>query len=138
MSFVHGKNTYLSLDGKNLSAFTSASELSRSADIHDVTNYAGAAAENAHEYVGGLTDGKSTLSGTYDSTAVTGPRAVINPLIGSTVVLIRRPEGTGTGKPQDTVDVVVKDYVETSPVADMVKWSAELQLSGSVVSAAQA
>lgn len=131
--FVHGKNTYISLNAADLSAFTDASELSRTSDSHDVTAYG----KNSHVKQGGLLDAKATMSGTYDNGA-TGPRATIEPLIGTVVTLVRRPEGTGTGKPQDTVSVLVVGYVETNPVADMVKWSAELECSDEIVSAAQA
>jgi len=134
MTFVHGKNTFISLDGKDLSAYTDASELNQSADNHDVTTYG----KNSHVKAGGLLDGKATMSGTYDNTAVTGPRAVIKPLLGTTVPLIRQTEGVGAGKPQDTVDVVVTGYVETNPVADMVKWSCEMELSDDVDSTPQA
>ena len=89
-------------------------------------------------YEGGLTDSKFTMSGTYDSTAVTGPRAALNPLLATTVAVIRQPEGAGTGKPQDSFSAVLTGYVETNPVADMVKWSAEFQVSGAVNSTAQA
>jgi hypothetical protein len=133
MAFVHGKNTYISLDAKDLSAYTNTSELSRSADSHDVTTYG----KNSHVYQGGLLDGKASMGGIYDSTALTGPRAVIEPLIGTTVELIRRPEGTGTGKPEDTVDVLVVGYVETNPVADMVTWSCELQCSDDIATTVQ-
>ncbi len=126
--FIHGKNTYISLDANDLSAFTNSSELARKADTHDVTTYG----KDSHVYQGGLLDGTSKAEGVYDNTAVTGPRAVIEPLIGQTVELIRRPEGTGTGKPQDKVDVVVMGYTESSPVADMVKWSVDLQCSDDV------
>jgi hypothetical protein len=134
MAFVHGKGTFISLDAKDLSAFTDSSELNRSADSHDVTTYG----KNAHVYQGGLKDGKASMSGTYDNTAVTGPRAVIMPLLGTVVPLIRQTEGTGSGKPQDAVDVLVTGYVETNPVADMVKWSCEMVLSDDVDTAAQA
>jgi hypothetical protein len=78
-----------------------------------------------------------SAGGIYDNTASTGPRAVIEPLVGTKVPAVRRPEGTGSGKPQDTVDVVVTSYVETSPVADMVTWSVELQGSDAVASTTQ-
>jgi hypothetical protein len=133
MPFVHGKDTFVSLDGDNLSAFSNTSELVRTGDSHDVTTFG----QDAHVYNGGLTDGTSTLAGIYDSTALTGPRAVIEPLIGTVVVLIRQPEGAGSGLPQDEVNVLVTSYTETNPVADMVTWAVELQLSGAVDSAAQ-
>jgi hypothetical protein len=133
MAFVHGKDTYISLDGDDLSAFANSSDLTRKADKHDVTTYG----KDDHVYQGGLGDGEANISGIYDNTAATGPRAVIEPLVGTVVPLVRRPEGTGSSLPQDTVDVLVEEYVETSPVADMVTWSVKLQLSDAVDSTAQ-
>lgn len=133
MTFVHGKDTYVSLNGSNLSTYTNESDLSREADEHDVTTYG----KSAHVVQGGLLGGKASLKGVYDNTASVGPRAVIRPLVGTVVTLIRRPEGTGTGRPQDSVSVHVKSYVETNPVADMVAWSCELTLSDSVTSTTQ-
>lgn len=130
--FIHGKDTFISLDGDDLSTATNASELGLTADTHDVTTYG----KSAHVYQGGLTDGTAKMSGIYDSGAG-GPKAVIQALIGQTVELIRQPEGPGTGKPQDKVDVVVKGYTESSPVADMVTWSADLQCSDTVDSTPQ-
>lgn len=132
MAFKHSKDTVITLNAVDLSAFTDASELNRTADIHDVTAYG----KNSHVKVGGLLDAKSTMSGTYDDGA-TGPRATIEPLIGTTVTLIRKPVGTGAGKPQDSVSVVVVGYVETNPVADTVKWSAELECTDEITTTAQ-
>lgn len=133
MSFVHGKDTFISLDGDDLSTYTNTSELNQTADSHDVTCYG----KTAHVYEGGLKDGKATMGGIYDNTASVGPRPVIQPLLGTKVTLIRRPEGTGSGKPQDTAFVVVVGYVETNPVADMVTWSCDLQLSDAVTGSSQ-
>lgn len=133
MGFVHGKNTAISVATKDLSAFTDSSEIKRSADDHDVTTYG----NDAHVYAGGLTDGTFSMSGTYDSTATTGPRAVLNPLLGTVVLILRKPEGTGSGKAQDSFNGLLTGYVETNPVADMVKWSAEFNISGDVDSTPQ-
>lgn len=133
MSFVHGKNTYVSLAGVNLSTFVTTSSFERTADKHDVTTYG----KNAHVFNGGLLSGSATMSGIYDNTVSTGPRAAIEALVGTVVQLIRRPEGTGAGKPQDKVQVHVDKYVETSPVADMVTWSCDLTLSDDVDMTAQ-
>jgi hypothetical protein len=133
MSFVHGKNTYISLNGADLSQYTDTSDFKRGSDEHDLTTYG----KTAHVVGGGLLNGSASMGGTYDNTAGTGPRAVIRPLIGQTVTLIRRTEGTGSGKPQDSVSVLVKNYVETNPVADYVKWSCEMTLSDTVTSTTQ-
>jgi len=132
MAFVHGKNTFISLNAVNLSAFVNTSELNRSGDSHDVTTYG----KSSHVYAGGLLDGKATMAGIYDNTAA-GPRDTIEPLIGTVVTLIRRVEGTGAGLPQDSVSVLVTGYVETNPVADMVTWSCEMQCSDEINSANQ-
>jgi len=132
MAFKHGKDTVITLNAVDLSAFTNTSELNRSADSHDVTTYG----KSSHVYVGGLLDAKATMSGTYDDGAA-GPRATIEPLIGTVVTLIRKPVGTGAGKPQDSVSVVVTGYVETNPVADMVAWSCEMQCTDEITTTEQ-
>jgi hypothetical protein len=132
MAFVHGKNTYISVDGDDLSAFTNTSTLTRTADSHDVTTYG----KNSHVFQGGLLNGTASMGGIYDNGA-TGPREVLEPLIGTVVALVRRPEGTGSSLPQDTVDVLITSYVETNPVADMVTWTCEFQLSDDVDSTPQ-
>lgn len=136
MALVHGKNTYISLDGVNLSTYVKTSEWTREADEHDVTTYG----NNSHVVRSGLLGGKFTMSGVYDTTASVGPRAKLNALIaaGTNVVLIRRPEGTASTKPEDEVSVMVKSYVETSPVDDYVAWSCECTLAGDVDSTPQA
>lgn len=134
MSFVHGKNTYISINAKDLSTYTKSSELERSADSHDNTTYG----KNSHVYGGGLLDASFKAEGVYDSTASTGPRAVLQPIVGTVVELIRRPEGTGTGKPEETVDVLITKYTETNPVDDMIKWAVEGQCSDDIATTTQA
>lgn len=134
MAFVHSKNTVIIFNGDDLSQFCSSSELERGADEHDVTTYG----KNDHVFSGGLGMGSQSIEGIYDNTASTGPRGVIEPQIGNVVPIVRRPEGTGSGKPQDAFQALVTKYVETSPVADMVKWSAELTVSDAVTSTTQA
>lgn len=132
MAFTHGKNTFISLNAVDLSAFTNTSEFERSADSHDTTCYGKA----DHTFQGGLGNATAKMSGIYDDTT-SGPRDTIEPLIGTVVTLVRRPEGTGSGKPQDSVSVLVTKYVETNPVADMVAWSCEMQCSDAVTSTNQ-
>lgn len=128
MAFIHGKGTAVSLDGDDLSAYTNNVEWSRPADTHDVTTFG----KNSKVYQGGLLDGTATLTGVYDNTASTGPAAVIEPLLGQTAPFVYEPEGSGSGKPVKTVDVVVGEYAETAPVADMVTWTVTLQMSDDV------
>lgn len=130
MAFKHGKDTVIKLNAVDLSTFVTTSDLDRKADSHDVTTYG----NGSYVYAGGLLDATASMAGVYDNTAATGPRAVIRPLIGTVVVLVRQPEGAGVGKPQDSVNVLITKYVETNPVADMVTWSCEMQCSGPITS----
>lgn len=133
MAFVHGKGSVVTLGGDDLSAYTNSVEFSRSADTHDVTTFG----KNSKVYAGGLKDGTCTLEGIYDNTAMTGPGAVIRALLGTTSELIWQPEGLGTGKPTFTVDCVVNSYEESAPVAEMITWSCEVQLSDDVAETPQ-
>ena len=122
------------IDAKDLSAFSNSFTFSRSADTHDVTTFG----KNSKVYAPGLKDGTGKIEGIYDSTAVTGPGAVLRPLVGAAAVeLVYKPEGTGSGKPTATVDVLVTTYDEDAPVADMITFSAELQLSDDIADTTQ-
>lgn len=134
MGWQHGKHTVITVDTKDISAFCSTSELTRGADSHDVTGYG----KDDHVFEGGLRKGSFSCEGTYDNTAVTGPRAVLDPLIGTVVACTREPEGTGTGKPHQAFSAMLEEYVETNPVADMVKWSAKFTVSDAVTTTQQA
>lgn len=132
MAFVHGKNTYISINAVDLSAYFNTSTFTRGADSHDVTTYG----KSDHCYAGGLGANSFSGGGVYDNGS-SGPRDTLEPLVGTVVTLIRRVEGTGSGLPQDSVSVLITQYVETSPVADMVAWSIEAQCSDAVTSTNQ-
>lgn len=133
MSFIHGKDLFVSLNAVDLSPFSDNVEFGRSGDSHDVTTFG----KQAHVKQGGLLDGTASISGTYDNGAGS-PEATIDPLVGTVVPLIYRPEGTGVGRPQKACQVLVQEYVETAPVADMVKWSLSLEISDVVTKTTQA
>lgn len=136
MATVRGRHAYWSLDGVDLSAFGDATDPERTADTYETTTYH--PTNRGKTYAGGNLDGTCTVGGLYDNGASNTPRTVIEPNLGETVEFIYRPEGTGTGKPQKTVDVVVSKYTESIPPGDMVRWSADLQFTGEVVITSQA
>lgn len=129
MAFVHGKGTAVTIDGEDLSVYSSNVAFNRSADSHDVTTFG----KNSKVYAPGLKDGTGTVSGIYDNTALVSPGIVLRPLCGgAAVALVYMPEGDGSGKPSATVNVLVTAYEETAPVADMITWSATLQFSDDI------
>ncbi len=129
MAFTHGKGAVVTIGGDDVSAFSNSIEFERESEAHDVTCFG----KNSKVYAPGLKDGTATIEGIYDNTALTGPGAVFRPLVGAAAVeLIYKPEGTGTGRPLATVDVLVTKYSESAPVADMITWSVDLQLSDDI------
>jgi hypothetical protein len=134
VSTVKAKNTVVLLNATDISQYCDSSEHHKKPDIIDKTTYG----KNSHVKEGTLLDGNGSIGGIYDTSASAGPRAIINPLVGTTVTYIRRPEGTGSGLPQDSVSVVVGEYVETSPVAEIVRWTLALEYSDDIDSTPQA
>ncbi len=135
MAKVHGKGVVYTLDGESLSQYGTSITFTQTADSHDVTTFGA----TAHAYQAGLTDGTASLEGIYDDTGSTGPAAVLEPLVGEAAVeLVYRPAGTGSGKAERTVQVIVTSFEESAPVADMITWTAELQFAGPVDPTAQA
>jgi hypothetical protein len=134
VGFVAAKDAYLSVDGTNISAYCNSIESSRKVDSIDTTCFG----QDGHTYQGGLYDGTISIGGLYDDTAG-GPKAIMEPLMatGELVAAVYRPEGTGSGLPEQTCNVLVTTYVETSALNDMIKWSSELQISGTVTTADQ-
>lgn len=125
MAFVHGAGAVVLIDGDPLGGFVNNTGHELNADSHDVTTYG----KTAHVFKAGLKGGTTTLTGIYDDGA-TGPKAVLEPLVGGAAVpMTWRPEGTGSGKPETVVDVLVLKYTETDPVADMITWACDLQHS---------
>jgi hypothetical protein len=132
MAFKHGKNTVVKVGADDLSEFTNSTAFNRSGDALDVTTYG----KNSKVFIGGLKDCKITIEGNYDS-GVGGPSAIIEPLLATETTFTFQPEGTGTGKPQKVVDVVVTAFNVSSPVADQIKWTCEMQGSDDVDDSAQ-
>ena len=134
MAFVAANDVYFSVDGTDIAQFAGSIEVSYSINSLQTTTFSA----GGHTYQGGMTDGTASLSGTYDNGA-TGPKATIEPLMrnGQLVECVYRPEGTGTGKPEQSFDVLVTSYQESSAVGEMIQWSSEMQVSGPVTDTTQ-
>lgn len=132
---THGKATFISVGGSDISRWTDNSSLKRAADKHEITGYG----DDGHEYADGLGLKAHTFScsGWYDTTATTGTAAVLKGQEGQRLALVRRVEGTGTGKPAEAFNAVMDDYTETNPVADIVKWAASFTVSGVITDSTQ-
>lgn len=135
MATVNGYETVVKLGTSDITEYIKSVEFSNETEALDVTTMG----KSSKVYAAGLKDGTCTLEGNYDNTESTGPGAVIRPLKngGTVFEFTYQPEGTGTGKPEFTVDALVTSYVETSAVEDVIRFSCELQLSDDVTETAQ-
>jgi hypothetical protein len=133
MSKAHGKHTEFLLNVTDLSDYCNNSQITLSTTTTDTTTYG----KDSIVKDVSLNDGKLTVSGFYDSTAVSGPRAFFLSIRGTKPTFTHRPEGTGSGLPQDTGDCIVTSYVQTHPAADYITWSADIELSDDVDSTPQ-
>ena len=117
MGQVHSKHTVIIVDGNDISTFATDSNRKRSGQTEDLTTY------GKDDVVKGPTlgTGEFGCSGKYDDTA-SGPRAVLDPLVNTLVTIVYRPEGTGSGLPQDSFLAVITGYEETAPVAGYRLW----------------
>lgn len=131
MARAHSKETQISVAGTDLSAFINTSTFTRGFRTQDVTTYG--KDDEVHDVT--LKNGTFSMGGVYDDGAST-PKTVLEAITGL-VEIIRKPEGTGSGKPTETFDVALTSYVETAPVADFITWSAEFTISDAVVLSTQ-
>lgn len=126
---TQGHVSLLSINAKDISPYVTSVTATRNNDVLDTTTYGAV----GHTFVAGLTNGKLVVNGLWDKTAVSGSYTVFNAMIGAAAVaFIWSPEGSTTGNVKITGSVVMDSYVESSPVADLVTFSATLQITGTV------
>lgn len=133
MAEVHGSETVILLDAQDISAFCDKSDGKFTADEHESTCYGA----DGHEVATGLKKDGYSIGGKYINGA-TGTRVYVKAKRGTKVTFVKRPEGTGTGLPEETSLVHIKEYNESAPVADIIRWTAELTVSGVVTFGTQA
>lgn len=124
MARKHSKLTVIMIDSNDVSTFCTDSTCEQSAGTEDNTTYG----KDAIVKDPTLLTGAFSCSGKYDDGA-TGPRAVLKPLVGTKVNVKYRPEGTGSGLPQDSFDAVITKYTETAPVAGYRTWALDTEPS---------
>jgi hypothetical protein len=132
MARKHSKLTVILIDSNDVSTYCTDSNCEQSAGTEDNTTYG----KNAIVKDPTLLTGAFSCSGKYDS-AAGGPRAVLKPLVGTSVTIKHRPEGTGAGLPQDSFTAVITKYTETAPVGGYRTWALDTEPSDEWDSTAQ-
>lgn len=118
------------LGSDDLSAYLDNIEWANSRETGETTTYGAASDYKTH--VAGLKDSSFSISGKFDSTATTGPRAVLNVALNSDTATTAkiREEGTGSTLPEIEVSCFCTSYTESVPVADVITFSADFQCTG--------
>lgn len=131
MAFVHGKDSVFKLDNSggsltDISAYVNNVDFPETADVAETT----VLGKDNKTYIVGLKDATISLSGLWDSTA----DAIFGAVLGQSATLSFEysPEGTGSGKVKYTGETILTNYAISSPVGDVVAYSADLQVSDAV------
>ena len=131
MAFVHGKNSVFKLDNASgsltdISAFVNNVDFPETADVAESS----VLGSSNKTYLVGLRDASISITGIFDATV----DAILGAVVGQTATLSYEysPEGTASGKVKYTGEAILTNYALSSPVGDVVAYSADLQCSGAV------
>jgi hypothetical protein len=136
MAQAHGKDSVLKIhDGtslRDITPYTKNIDVNRSQDANDTTTKGA----EGKTYRPGLTDGELRITGLWDDAALVGPRPLFKTLMGGEVATTFEwgPEGSTTGMEKDSGGCCLIQYDESSPVDNMVAFTATLKISGDVTS----
>lgn len=130
MAPTFGKSSQLTINTKDISQYVTSVTFERGNDVLDTTTYGA----TAHTYAASLADGKMTVQGLWDATALTGSQTVINAMVGNSAgqAFVWGPAGSTTGNVKYTGTVVLDNYAESAPVADLVSFNATFKITGAV------
>lgn len=136
MAFRHGKNASFKVDNSggtltDISAYLTDVSMPRSIETAETTTFG--VTGGSKTYVTGLNDSTLSISGKFDSTVdahlvgILGQEASVSFEYG--------PAGTTAGYIKFTGESIMTKYDLSSPVGDVVTFSADFQITGSVTRA---
>ena len=125
MAFTHGRLTYVKINSVDLSPWIDNSNWPENADSHETTTYG----KTYKTFVSGLKTMTASIGGLYDA-AAGGPEATLRPLVGGAAVPFEYgPEGSVAAKKKISGSLIVTRFEPAHPVGDMVRWTADLQIT---------
>lgn len=137
MAYVHGKKSKFSVDNAagsltELSAYLDEVGFPRSVETAEVTTFG----DNAKEYIVGLSDATISISGKFDAAGSSTPDVVLSGILGqdATVTFEYQPNNAAVSatNPKYSGEAILTSYEVSSPVGDVVTFSAEFQVSGAI------
>ncbi len=134
MAFVHGKDSVFKLDNSggsltDISTYVNSVDFPETADVAETTTLG----DGSKSYIVGLKDATLSISGLWDSTL----DGILGAVVGQSATLSFEysPEGTTGGNVKYTGECILTSYSQSSPVGDVVGFSADMQVSGDVTRA---
>jgi len=128
-TFVHGKNTDFALDdtgGTSRSLANTLTSVSFPQTIETAETTAFGSSNKS--YIVGLKDTTISVSGLWDAT-IDGYLSGTEP---ASRTFIYGPAGTTSGNVKYTGEAIMTGYTQDNPVADVVTYSVDLQVTGAV------
>ena len=131
MAFTHGKDSVFKLDNSSgsltdISSYVNSVDFPETADVAETT----VLGDDNKTYIVGLKDATLSLAGLWDSTI----DGILGAVIGQAATLSFEysPEGTASGKVKYSGECILTSYAQSSPVGDVVGYSADFQVSAAV------
>ena len=124
-TFVHGKSAGVLLDKYDLSAYFNNVDTAQSIDTAETTGFG----SSAKSYIVGLKDATLSVSGIWDATVDGYIMGGAEPASRS---FIYGPAGSTGGNVKYTGEAIVTNYSVSNPVGDVVTFTLDLQVTGSV------
>lgn len=131
MAFTHGKDSVIKLDNSSgtltdISSYVNNVDFPETADVAETTTL-GAGNKT---YIVGLKDATMSITGLWDSAL----DAILGAVVGQAATLSFEysPEGTGAGAIKYSGECILTSYAQSSPVGDVVAYSADFQVTGAV------
>jgi hypothetical protein len=131
MAFTHGKDSVFKLDDSggtltDISSYINSVDFPETADVAETT----VLGDGNKTYIVGLKDATIAIAGLWDSTI----DGILGAVVGQSATLSFEysPEGTTGGNIKYTGECILTSYAQSSPVGDVVAYSADFQVSGAV------
>lgn len=131
MAFGHGKSAVFKLDDsggtlRDLSSFINEASMPRDIETAETTAFG----SSAKSYITGLTDATISISGMFDSVADGYLAGVVGQ--SATLSFEYGPLGSTASMIKYSGECILTSYELSSPVGDVVTFSADLQVTGAI------
>lgn len=129
MAKYHGYKGHFSIDGVDLSSYLTDVSMDQSVDVAETSTFG----TLDKTYLDGMRDATISIAGRWDDTASTGPDVVLQGLRGDGAnAFIYGPSGSTGGMVKYTGNAILTAYAPTTPIADVVAFTATFQVTGAI------